>query len=164
MKAFDDKVDDTANVPVNPVTGADTATLNEMIEVLNDGKIFYEEALNDVTPALRALFGRMAERKSDIARELALAVKALGDTPATEGTFAGSMRKLYAELRTKMSSDKNHEYVAQLEEFEDRILHTFEAAVAKTDDSTVRRIADRYFSSVKNDHDFMRDLKKSDVG
>ena len=74
MKAFDDKVDDTANVPVNPVTGADTATLNEMIEVLNDGKIFYEEALNDVTPALRALFGRMAERKSDIARELALAV------------------------------------------------------------------------------------------
>ena len=74
------------------------------------------------------------------------------------------MRKLYAELRTKMSSDKNHEYVAQLEEFEDRILHTFEAAVAKTDDSTVRRIADRYFSSVKNDHDFMRDLKKSDVG
>ncbi len=162
MNALDDNnLDDRMIVPVTQVTDTDTATLNEMIEVLNDGKAFYEEALNDVTPQLRTLFERMVERKSNIAQELALAVKALGDAPATEGTFAGSMRKLYAELRTKMSTDKNHEYVAQLEEFEDRILHTFEAAVAKTDDSTVRRIADRYFSSVKKDHDLMRDLKKN---
>lgn len=140
--------------------GSDTATLNEMIEVLNDGKAFYAEAAKDVTrPDLQALFSRMVATKTEIAAQLAAVVNALGETPATAGTFAGTMRKLYAELRTQMATHKNHEYVAQLEEFEDRILHTFEAAVTNSGDSTVRRIADKYMSSVQKDHDLMRDMK-----
>jgi len=98
---------------------------------LNDGIKFYEEAAQQVErPDLQSLFGNMANHKKQIAQDLSSVVRSLGDAPATSGTFAGSMRKLYAEMRTNMSSDKNHEYVAQLEEFEDRILHTFEKAAA----------------------------------
>ena len=49
--------------------------------------------------------------------------------------------------------------MAQLEEFEDRILHTFEAAVTDADDDTVRSIASKYINAVRQDHDLMRDLK-----
>ncbi|MET0231426.1 MAG: PA2169 family four-helix-bundle protein [Rhodanobacteraceae bacterium] len=146
----------------NPAAPADTATINEMIEVLNDGIAFYTEAMQDVArPDLKALFGRMASHKKQIASELAEAVRQLSDVPSASGTFAGSMRKLYAELRTRMTSDKDDEYVAQLEEFEDRILHTFEAAATDADDATVRGIATNYMSAVREDHDFMRDLKKA---
>jgi uncharacterized protein (TIGR02284 family) len=153
---------DTTRNSVNGSAPADTATINDMIEVLNDGKTFYTEASQDaVRPDLKQLFTRMADHKRQIAEELGVAVQALGDAPATSGSVAGSMRKMYAELRTKMTSDKNHEYIAQLEEFEDRILHTFEAAATDTDDAGVSAIASKYMKSVQEDHDLMRDLKKS---
>jgi len=131
---------------------------------LNDGIKFYEEAAQQVErPDLQSLFGNMANHKKQIAQDLSSVVRSLGDAPATSGTFAGSMRKLYAEMRTNMSSDKNHEYVAQLEEFEDRILHTFEKAAADSNDASVRQIVDRHFKAVRDDHDFMRTLKKRHV-
>jgi uncharacterized protein (TIGR02284 family) len=140
---------------------ADTATLNDLIEVLNDGIKFYEESSLEVErDDLKSLFRNLAGHKRKIVQDLSAAVRSLGEEPATSGTFAGSMRKLYAEARTKMSSDKGHEYIAQLEEFEDRILHAFEKAATDSNDATVRGIADRHFKDVRDDHDFMRNLKK----
>jgi len=141
----------------------DTATLKELIDVLEDGKKFYEEALTKVTrPDLSALFARMAATKGAIASDLKTAVIARGDTPSTDGSFAGSMLKAYAELRAKLSSDKNYAYVAELEHFEDRILKAFNHAVQKADDSGVRTIAERYMADVSRDHAQMRDLKHHD--
>jgi uncharacterized protein (TIGR02284 family) len=146
----------------NAATEADTASLNEMIEVLNDGQTFYSDSANEVRrDDLRKLFRRMAKSKGDIAADLSTAVRALGESPNTDGTFSGTLRKLYAEARTKFAADADMEYVAQLEEFEDRILHAFEHAVTMSKDPNVREIADRYFSSVKKDHNLMRDLKKN---
>ena len=143
--------------------GHDTASLNEMIEVLNDGKQFYAQAATEVKrPDLQSLFRRMAATKGDIASQLQVRAQALGEKPAAGGSFSGALQKLYAEVRVKMTSDPDHEYVAQLEEFEDRIKHAFESAAASSDDSAVRRIADKYLSSVEKDHDLMRDLKKND--
>lgn len=139
---------------------SDTATLNELIEVLEDGKKFYEEAAEKVTRTdLRELFSRMAMTKGAIVNDLKTAVVARGDNPATEGSFAGSIRKAYAEIRAKLSAHKNDAYVAELEEFEDRILHAFQHAAQKADDAGVRTIAQRYMPNVSRDHAQMRDLK-----
>lgn len=138
----------------------DSATLNELIEVLEDGKKFYEEAAAKVTrPDLRSLFGRMATTKGAIVSDLRTAVVARGEQPASEGSFTGSIRKAYSELRAKLSSDKNYAYIAQLEQFEDRILHAFRDAAQKSDDAGVRTIAQRYMPEISRDHAQMRDLK-----
>jgi uncharacterized protein (TIGR02284 family) len=138
----------------------DTATLNELIEVLEDGKKFYEEAAAKVTRAdLRALFARMATTKGAIVNDLKTAVVACGDQPATEGSFTGSVRKAYSEIRAKLSSDKNHAYVAELEQFEDRILNAFQHAAQKAENAGVRTIAQRYMPEVSRDHAQMRELK-----
>jgi uncharacterized protein (TIGR02284 family) len=139
----------------------DTATLNDMIEVLNDGKKFYEEAAGEVKRAdLSQLFGRMARTKQAIASDLRTAVVAHGASPAEGGSFAGSLRKAYAEIRTKLSSHKDYEYVVQLEEFEDRILAAFNKAVSDSDDNGVRTIAQRYMPEVTRDHNEMKSLKQ----
>ena len=138
----------------------DTATLNDMIEVLNDGKKFYKEAAGEVKQfELKSLFGRMARTKEAIAGDLKTAVVVTGTKPAEGGSFAGTLRKAYAEARAKLSSDKDYAYVAQLEEFEDRILKVFKDAAEKSDDQGVRAIAKRYMPEVVRDHNEMRTLK-----
>jgi uncharacterized protein (TIGR02284 family) len=142
----------------------DTATLNDMIEVLNDGQKFYREASVEVKSSdLKTLFNRMANTKQAIANDLRTAVVASGTKPAEGGTFAGTLRKAYAEARTKLSSDKDYEYVAQLEQFEDRILNAFKDAASKSDDQGVRTIAYRYMPEVTRDHIEMRTLKHAGI-
>lgn len=141
-------------------TNTDTATLNDLIEVLNDGKTFYEEAAPKVRPDLATIFVRMARTKGAIAGDLKAQVASSGETPAQSGTFAGTIRKLYADVRTSLASDADAEYVSQLEEFEDRILHAFRNAVENSEDANVRAIAQRHMADVKRDHDDMRALKQ----
>jgi uncharacterized protein (TIGR02284 family) len=139
-----------------------SATINDLIEVLEDGTKFYQEALTKVSrPDLRSLFGRMATTKAAIASDLKSTVAGHGDKPAQSGSFSGSLRKAYAEARAKFSSDKDYAYIAELEQFEDRILHEFREAAQKSDDMSVRTIAQRYLPEITRDHATMRDLKHS---
>jgi uncharacterized protein (TIGR02284 family) len=141
-------------------TDTTSATLNELIEVLEDGKRFYQEAATKVSrPDFRALFERMATTKAAIENDLRTAVMARGEQPATTGSFAGAIKKAYAEMRAGLSSNKNYTYVAQLEQFEDRILYAFQHAAQESTDAEVRTIAQRYMLQVSRDHDQMRDLK-----
>ncbi len=138
----------------------DTASLNDLIEVLNDGKSFYEESATKVRPDLAVLFQRMARTKAAIAGDLAALVASSGEKPAESGTFVGAMRKLYAEVRTSLASDQDAEYVAQLEEFEDRILASFRKVVENSDDPATQAIAQRHLPAVTRDHNDMRALKQ----
>ena len=64
---------------MNTDAAVDTTTLNDMIEVLNDGRTFYEEAAIEVKRAdLKTLFVRMARIKQSIANDLRTAVVANG--------------------------------------------------------------------------------------
>ena len=141
----------------------DTTTLNHLIEVLNDGKKFYEEASTNVQrPDLKTLFAQMAKTKGAIANDLKTVVTAKDPSKTLqddEGTFVGSFRKAYAEIRTKLSMDKSYAYIAELEAFEDRILAAFRDAAEKSDDMGVRTIAQRYMPQVLRDHAQMRDMK-----
>jgi uncharacterized protein (TIGR02284 family) len=146
---------------MNTDAAVDTTTLNDMIEVLNDGRTFYEEAAIEVKRAdLKTLFVRMARIKQSIANDLRTAVVANGAMPAEGGSFAGKLRTVYAEVRAKLSSHKDDEYVTQLEEFEDRIMCAFKNAASASDDQAVRTIANRYMPEVMRDHNEMKALKE----
>lgn len=135
--------------------------LNDLIQVLVDGQKFYEDASTEVRPDLRQLFTRMATTKGAIVADLQRHVAAAGKEPEQDGSVAGSFLKVYAEIRTSISSDQNNEYVIQLESFEDRILKAFRDAAANSEDMEVRAIAQRHLPQVSKDHDDMRALKRA---
>ena len=138
----------------------DTATLKDLVEVLNDGMKFYEEASTKVQrPELRQLFGRMAMTKGAIAGDLKTKIVAAGKDAPDGGSFSGSLHKAYGEVRAKLSSSPDGEYVGQLESFEDRILHAFRDAADKSDDMEVRALASKYMPEVLRDHNEMSSLK-----
>lgn len=137
----------------------DTSTLNDLIDVLEDSRDFYSDAAKNAEHAqYKQLFERFAQTKAGIASDLKTRVAARGDSPS-DGSLGGSLRKGWAELRVKLSKDSDVEYIAQLEEFEDRVIEAFRDAVNDSDDAEVRAIAQRYRPQVEQDHAQMRDLK-----
>lgn len=138
-----------------------TTNLNELIQVLNDGIAFYDDAAKNTDNAgYRALFMRMAASKRAIVTDLGQHVARLGETPTEGGTVMGTLRKGYADLRASMSRDPDARYIAQLEESEDRILEAFRDALAVSEDAALRAIAQQHLPQVRAMHDQMRALKR----
>lgn len=138
-----------------------TSSLNELIEVLNDGVKFYDEAANSTeNSGYKALFQRMASTKRAITADLKAEVAYHGEKPADGGTVAGSLRKTYTDLAASMSKHPDARYIGQLEETEDRILHSFQNALTKSERAEVRQIAQNYLPDIRRMHDEMRSLKQ----
>ena len=139
---------------------AEAASLNEIIGVLEDGRDFYEDAARHVAHTdTRELFERMAQTKQAIVDELSERVAERGEEPAGHGTMRGSVRRAYAELRVRLSGDPEAEYIAQLEAFEDRIVHAFQDVIFDSDDADVRSIVLKHMPAVARDHTDMAALK-----
>jgi uncharacterized protein (TIGR02284 family) len=137
-----------------------TANLNELIEVLNDGVKFYDDAATTTeNGTYKALFQRMASTKRAIAADLKAEVAVHGEKPADGGTIAGSLRQTYTDLAASLSKNPDAKYISSLEETEDRILHAFQDALTTSDKAEVRQIAQNYLPDVKRMHDEMRSLK-----
>ena len=138
----------------------DIVTLNEMIEVLEDGRKFYAEAAEKVRrPDLKTLCADLAKTKDVIASDLKAAAVHDQKTPAHHGSLAGMLHILYAEARAKLSSDRDYTFIAALEESEDRILHVFGNAVVNSDDPKVRAIAQKHLATLTRSHAQMSNLK-----
>lgn len=138
-----------------------TATLNDLIEVLNDGVTFYDDAATTTAnSAYKELFQRMASTKRAITNELKAEVAYQGETPADGGTIAGALRKTYTDLRASLSDNPDAKYISQLEESEDRILHAFQDALTMSEKAQVRQIAQNHLPDIRRMHDEMRALKQ----
>jgi uncharacterized protein (TIGR02284 family) len=149
-----------APMSLERVVNENAATLRELVEVLNDGRKFYEEAAAQArADDLKLLFGRMARTKGAIAGALNARIEAHGSAAPADGTLAGMLRKAYAEVRACLSNTPDEEYVGQLEGFEDRIISVFRSAVGESDDPEVRAVASKYLPDVMRDHSEMSALK-----
>lgn len=138
-----------------------SSNLNELIEVLNDGVSFYEDAANATeSERYTSLFRRMASTKRAICADLKAEVAYEGDTPSDSGTVAGAMRKTYTELRATLSKRPDQKYIDQLEASEDRILAAFRDALTSSENAKVRNIAQNYLPDISRMHAEMRDLKQ----
>ena len=139
---------------------SDTATLTDLVEVLNDGTKFYEEAAARVAlPQFRQIFRQMAKTKAALADDFKALLVASGESAPEGGTFRGAILKVYAEIAAKLSSAPNAEYVGQLEDCEDRIVREFRAAVNSSNDAVVRALIEKHMPKVLQDHEQMRALK-----
>lgn len=135
--------------------------LNELIQILRDGRSFYQDAAAKVeNPQLRTLFHDMAASRAAVIDDLASEVRMEGETPAPGGTVGGGLRKVYADVLASLTSDKDTTYVNQLEAAEDRLSHAFTDALQETDNVHVRTILNKHLPKVRQMHDLMRHQKQ----
>ena len=135
--------------------------LRELIELLDDGRRFYESAAEKVQGTeLEALFQRMAHTKAAIAGALNARLRARGESAATDGTLLGHLRQSFAEIRAQLSAAPDATYVEQLERFEDRMRDAFREAAGESADAETRTLAAKYLPDVLRDHSEISALKR----
>lgn len=139
-----------------------SATLNELVEALNDGISFFDLAAERSTdPAHVQIFQQIRHVKETIVADLRAEVALNGGEPTGEGTWLGAFRQAYTDLRARLATDSQASFIAALEEQEDRILQAFREATAGDQPSRVREIAASYLPEVQQMHDNLRTLKRA---
>lgn len=136
-------------------------SLKELVQISRDGLEFYEDASTKVSSdRLKSIFTRMAGHKRTLIEALSTKLEMNDESVPSEGTFAGSLRKTYADVRAMLSGNEDKVYVAQLEETEDRLLKHFEKSLEDATDPSVRSLLQAYIQQVRASHDEMRALKR----
>lgn len=117
--------------------------VKELVKVLNGGIEFYKEAKSKVSSqSLEIIFERMISEKERAAAELQPLVVLDEGEVETDNDFMVSLRETYTKVLSVVSTDKEHTYIAQLEEVEDRVLDKIEAALEEP-------LPAPYFSTLK---------------
>lgn len=140
-----------------------SSSLADLVQALNDGIEFYLHAAEKTQDReLSEFFQRMSYLKKAIAADLNAEIAMEGDKPTESGSFLGSLRQSYADIKARLG-DATPEYIAQLEEHEDRLLAAFREAALQNQSSRVRDLALMYFPEIEKMHADMRQLKQSGV-
>lgn len=137
-------------------------SLQELIRVLNDGVAFYYEAKDEVNNVdFLAVFDHMAAvRENAIARLQPHLVMQTGK-PEQGHTTGSTLRQYYTKLLARMRTDRDHTYISQLEELEDKTLAKVTAALREADTPDLIYTLKGILPGLKHCHEEMRALQHS---
>lgn len=139
-----------------------SSSLADLVELLNDGIDFYLAAAGKVSdPELSEFLQKMSYLKKAIAADLNAEIAIEGDTPREHGTWLGGMRKTYTDMLSRFGDKTARDYIAELEDHEDRLLAAFREAVLDSSSGRVRDLALNYFPEIEAMHAQMRQLKQT---
>lgn len=137
--------------------------ITNLININQDASTFYYESAKELveSPNLKSTFKDLGDLHKDIASNLETFVKQNGD-PSVEAdeTMVGEMSKFWGKLKAKISNDTDETLIAQLEEAEDRCLHSMQDLM-NSDDITAetKLLLQREYTALRKSHDYMKDLK-----
>ncbi|MFY8350497.1 PA2169 family four-helix-bundle protein [Pseudoalteromonas sp. SSM20] len=117
--------------------------VKELVKVLNGGIEFYKAAKSKVSSqSLEIIFERMISEKERAAAELQTFVVIDDGEIETDTDTIVSLRETYTKVLSLISTDKEHTYISQLEEVEDRVLEKIDSALKEP-------LPAPYFSTLK---------------
>lgn len=139
---------------------AAAVTLDELLEVLNDGINFFGDAADlSKDDGHARLFREMRACKQQIAEALRVAAPLGAEVRQDAGSLSAALRQGYADLRARLADDPDDVYIMALEAQEDRILDAFETAVAQAAPGPVRDLAREKLPQVRRMHNRLSALK-----
>lgn len=140
----------------------DIKVLNSLIETTLDSADGYREAAKETeNPNYKTLFEARSFERQQVASDLQGSVRTLGGEPEDDGSILAKAHRAFLDVKHALLRDEQA-VVNSVENGEDFIKGKFETALEDSDVSaTTRETIRRAYSTVKDGHDQMRDLKKS---
>ncbi|MGH8212548.1 MAG: PA2169 family four-helix-bundle protein [Rhodanobacteraceae bacterium] len=136
-------------------------TLQEIAQICCDGNAFYAAAAEKMRDSgLRQAVQEVGRIRGALCRDIHVRLRENGEQPGGTGTFYGTLHKLYADLRARFAEDGDRVYVAELEEAEDRLLHSLEEAILTVEPAEARAVLRQYMPAARAAHERMRALKQ----
>jgi uncharacterized protein (TIGR02284 family) len=144
-------------------TSHDISTLNSLIATTIDSVDGYTEAAKDSKAGrYNALFLNRAEERRQVVSALQQQVRTLGGNPEDDGTALAGAHRVFLNLKSVVTGKDDKAIVNEVEAGEDHIKAKYEDALQDNRLSqSVRAAIESAYSSVKQGHDEMRDLKHS---
>lgn len=136
--------------------------VSDIIQVLNSGIEFYNDAKEKVRDRhIAQFFDRMLDARRMVKERLQpFAVQEEGERE-DGSSFSVEARKVYTNVMSSMSSDKDHTYISQLEEVEDKTLEEIKAALKEEQPAQCEAALLQSLATMQECHDEMLALKKS---
>ena len=140
----------------------DIHVLNSLIETTIDSADGYREAAKETDqPNFRTLFEARSFERQQVTADLQGAVRTLGGDPEDDGTILAKAHRAFLDVKHALLRDEQA-VVNSVENGEDFIKAKFETALEDSAVSaTTRETIRRAYTTVKDGHDQMRDLKHS---
>ncbi len=144
-------------------TNHDIRTLNGLIATTLDSVDGYQEAAKDAESSrFGTIFTTRAGERRAVAQALQAEVLRLGGNPEDDGTALAGAHRVFLNLKSAVTGSDDKAIVDEVERGEDHIKAKFEDALADNDLSPATKTAiQTAFTSVRQGHDQMRDLKHS---
>lgn len=134
--------------------------VSDIIQVINSGIDFYRDAKEKVeSPQLASFFDRMIRARQAVKQQLQPYAVAQQGEIEQGSAFTVEARKVYTKVIASMSSDKDHTYISQLEEVEDKTLEEIRSALAEEQPAGCEVALRSAMTTMQQCHSEMRALK-----
>ncbi|CAM3831568.1 PA2169 family four-helix-bundle protein [Rheinheimera salexigens] len=144
------------------VSTTDVKHVSDIVQVLNSGIEFYSDAKEKVdNPQLTQFFDRMINARKTVKQKLQPFAIAEEGKVEQGSAFTVEVRNIYTKIIGSMSSDKEHTYISQLEEVEDKTLEEIRTALHKKQPVDCEAALLSALATMQECHDEMRALKRS---
>ena len=141
----------------------DVKILNSLIETTIDSVDGYEKAAKESrNPEFQRIFEERAFERRRVCDELRTEVARMGGEVEDDGSILAKAHRTFLKVRDAVAGGDDKQVVDEVERGEDFIKAKFETALEDSAVSaTTRETIRRAYTTVKDGHDQMRDLKHS---
>ncbi|MBT1064424.1 PA2169 family four-helix-bundle protein [Bowmanella sp. Y26] len=143
-------------------TMSKVSKVSDVIKVLNGGIEFYEEAREKVSSVhIKHMFNRMITAKQNAVSALQPFAVAENGEIEDDTSLAVDLRSFYTKLLGSISTDKEHTYVDQLEEVEDKLLDALDDALKCEQPPQCAIVLRKVKADMQVCHDEMKALQRA---
>lgn len=144
----------------------DVKIFNSLIATTIDSVDGYNAAADNAdNQDFRSIFRDRAKERAEVVSKLQAQVRTLGGNPEDDGTTIAGAHRFFMTLRDSLTGTDDEAVVAEVERGEDVIKAKYEASMQEAElSATSRELVQSCYTSVKEGHDQMRDLKHGLAG
>ncbi|NOU50603.1 PA2169 family four-helix-bundle protein [Pseudoalteromonas sp. JBTF-M23] len=140
----------------------DLSAVKELIKVLNGGVEFYTEAKKKVDNLmLERIFEQNMLDKAKAQSELQKFIVADEGKIESDSAFSVELRESYTKVIALISIDKEHTYISQLEEVEDKVLEKIDKALNSPLPADCKQTLKQIRITMQANHDEMKGLQEA---
>lgn len=134
--------------------------LEDLIQVLADGRIGYEHAADKLEdPKFVETFQELGRKRGELLTELVNIGARYDVDPDTDGSIEAAMHRAWISLKSAFTANDDHAIIAAAEEGEDHALEAFAKALESDFTPDVESVIRRAYVGVKEGHDQLKALK-----
>lgn len=139
--------------------------LNGLIEVCKDGQEGFREAAEGSTdPALKSFFREQSLTRSKFAGDLQALVQTLGGEPENSGTFTGSIRRGWMNIKAAVTGNDDAAILSECEKSEDAAKDAYKDVLKAPLPDYVGKIVQTQYAGILTAHDRVKTMRDNAKG